>query len=234
MKKLLILLNVFLYAPLFCSYSHIHQNTVINVIQGDITALTGHDAIVNAANSSLQHGGGVARAIARAAGKRLQQYCMTIPSMGSEMGEKCPTGQAVITPSFKLAKNGVKHIIHAVGPRIPQATQPTTVHKKQLYDAYFNSLLLARHNGCTSIGFPSISTAIFGYDITLATPIALAAVTDFINQYPDALKKITFVLFCADDYTLYVDTLASHTTKTTLSIAPRFAPIIAWVRKKLL
>jgi O-acetyl-ADP-ribose deacetylase len=233
-QKVLLLISVLPYAPVFCSYSYTHNNTRIRIIQGDITTLTGHDALVNAANTHLQHGGGVARAIAHACGKQLQQYCMAMPSLGTARGEKCQVGHAVVTPSFKLIKNGVKYIIHAVGPRIPHGTLPTACHEKQLYDAYFDSLLLARHNKCSSIAFPAISTAIFGYDIKLATPIAFKAVTDFINQYPDALKTISFVLFSADDYTLYVNTVSQKTHPTTLSIAPRFAPIIAWVRKKLL
>ncbi len=234
MKKILIFISVLLYAPIFGFHSQTYRNTTLEAVQGDITATTEHDAIVNAANSFLQHHGGVAYSISRAAGKRLQQYCMTMPSLGTKMGEKCPVGQAVITPSFKLSKNGIKHIIHAVGPQIPRGTIPNRQHEKQLYDSYFNSLLVARHNKCKSVAFPAISTALYDYDITLATPIALKAVTDFINQYPESFTKITFVLFSDDDYTLYVKSLSSPTLTTTLHITPRFAPIIAWLRKKLL
>jgi O-acetyl-ADP-ribose deacetylase len=235
MRKFSIFIGILLQSPIWCSPSCSIGNTTVTVIQGDITSISGHDAIVNAANTSLHHNGGVARAIARAAGKKLQQYCMTLPSMGLEAGEKCNTGQAVITPSFKLAKNGVKHIIHAIGPRIPQGTNPTTRHKKQLYGAYYNSLLLAYQHGCKSIAFPAISTAIFGYDIKQATPIALQAICDFIKQNPNALETITLVVFSTDDYNVYVNTLSSYLSEKspTLSVSPRFAPVSAWMHKKL-
>ncbi len=170
-------------------------STQITIVQGDITKQK-VDAIVNAANEDLQHGGGVARAISQAAGPKMQQYCDAMPVLAQ--GKKCPTGSAVITPAFNLEKIGIKKIIHATGPR------GNTPHKEKLLaDAYKNSLQVAADNGLRGIAFPAISTAIFGYDINEATPIAFAAVKDFIKAHPKAFDEVRFVLFSNDDLAVY-------------------------------
>ncbi|HEX4069210.1 MAG TPA: macro domain-containing protein [Candidatus Babeliales bacterium] len=169
--------------------------TKITIVQGDITQQK-VDAIVNAANEDLRHGGGVARAISKAAGPRLQKYCDAMPALID--GERCPMGKAVITPAFDLEKIGIKKIVHTTGPR------GTTPHKKQLLrDAYTNSLQVAADNGLRSMAFPAISTAIFGYDINEATPIAFAAVKGFIKKHPKAFDEVRFVLFSDNDLAVY-------------------------------
>jgi O-acetyl-ADP-ribose deacetylase len=170
-------------------------STKITIVQGDITQQT-VDAIVNAANENLKHGGGVARAISKAAGPKLQIYCDKMPIIAD--GERCPMGKAVITPAFDLEKVGIKKIIHTTGPR------GTTPNKETLLrDAYTNSLQVAVDNGLRSIAFPAISTAIFGYDINEATPVAFIAVRDFIKKYPKAFDEVRFVLFSDDDLAAY-------------------------------
>ena len=170
-------------------------STKITIVQGDITQQK-VDAIVNAANENLRHGGGVARAISKAAGPRLQIYCDKMPALAH--GERCPMGKAVITPAFDLEKIGIKKIVHTTGPR------GTTPSKENLLaDAYTNSLQLAADNGLRSIAFPAISTAIFGYDINEATPIAFATVSKFIKDHPKAFDEVQFVLFSDDDLAVY-------------------------------
>ncbi|HLJ31173.1 MAG TPA: macro domain-containing protein [Candidatus Babeliales bacterium] len=170
-------------------------STTITIIRGDITQEK-VDAIVNAANENLSHGGGVAGAIAKAAGPQLQQYSDAMPLIAQ--GKRCPMGMAVITPAFNLKKNGIKKIIHVTGPR------GTTFNKEQLLrDAYQSGLQVAEENNIRTIAFPAISTAIFGYDINEATPIAFAAVRDFIKKHPKAFNEVRFILFSDGDLAVY-------------------------------
>ena len=125
------------------------------------------DAVVNAANEGLWAGSGVCGAIFDAAGyEELEAAC-------DKIGH-CDTGSAVITPGFHLK---AKYIIHAVGPVWAGGDND---EEKLLYGAYYRSLELAKENGCASIGFPLISTGVFGYPIDQAWKIAIQACVDFI------------------------------------------------------
>ena len=105
------------------------------------------DAIVNAANEALAAGGGVCGAIFKAAGyKELQAAC--------DKYAHCNTGDAVITPGFKLK---AKYVIHAVGPRYRDGKHG---EPERLQSAYKKALELAVQNKCHSIGFPLISAGI--------------------------------------------------------------------------
>lgn len=139
------------------------------------------DAIVNAANDGLWAGGGVCGAIFRAAGHaELQAACNKIGG--------CPTGSAVITPGFKLK---AKYIIHAVGP-----VWQGGMHKEPelLYSAYYKSLELAAANHCRSIGFPLISSGIFGYPLKGAWQQALSACRDYLDEHSDVEMDIVFAV----------------------------------------
>ena len=127
------------------------------------------DAVVNAANSGLKAGGGVCGAIFKAAGcTQLQEAC-------DEIGH-CDTGSAVITPGFRLR---AKYVIHAVGPRwIDGAHQEYEL----LCSAYTKALELAMQHHCRSIGFPLISSGIYGYPIPQAWKAALRACCDFLDR----------------------------------------------------
>ena len=123
------------------------------------------DCIVNAANSQLRHGGGVCGAIFAAAGVReLQAAC-------DALGH-CPTGEAVITPGFKLK---AKCIVHAVGP-IWQGGNCN--EEGLLYRCYQNAMKVASAKGCRSIAFPLISSGIYGYPVKDAWRVAIKAIQE--------------------------------------------------------
>ena len=135
------------------------------------------DAVVNAANRMLRAGGGICGAIFDKAGLReLTAEC-----------NKCRTplkdGEAVITSACNM-KNA-KAIIHAVGPNFWQTPKAF----EELYNAYYNSLLLAKNSNYKSISFPLISSSIFGG--RLADPVGestkqcVRAYLKFTKDYPD-------------------------------------------------
>lgn len=157
----------------------------IEVIQGDITKLN-VDAIVNAANCSLLGGGGVDGAIHRAAGPELLRSC--IPLNG------CKTGQAKITPGFRLP---AKFVIHTPGPIYNDGMHGEPA---LLESCYKNCLALAEENGCETVAFPAISTGVYGYPWKDATEIAVKTVREFPAEI---VKKVIFCCFSADMERIY-------------------------------
>ena len=152
----------------------------ISIVKSDITKLD-TDAVVNAANSGLQAGGGVCGAIFKAAGyHRLQDAC-------DKIGH-CDVGSAVITPGFDLK---AKYIIHAVGPKWVDGEHG---ENKQLVGAYTKALDLAVENNCTSIGFPLISAGIFGYPMERAWCDAISACSNFLDKNKDTDINIVFAI----------------------------------------
>lgn len=136
------------------------------IIHNDITKMH-TDAIVNAANSYLQQGGGVCGAIFDAAGAELlEKECDEIGS--------CPVGHAVITKGYHLPAT---YIIHAVGPIYNGGKQE---EDKLLAMAYRNSLELAKKYNLTSISFPLISSGIYGYPKAEALQIAISTISEFL------------------------------------------------------
>lgn len=151
----------------------------LQALSGDITRLA-VDAIVNAANASLLGGGGVDGAIHRAAGPELLAYCRTLGG--------CPTGEAKITPGFRLPS---KHVIHTVGPVWRDGSQGEA---QQLGLCYRNCFLLARKHGLRSIAFPAISCGVYGYPRDAAARIAVAECRMALRDNPD-LEQVLLVAF---------------------------------------
>ena len=139
------------------------------------------DAIVNAANELLTAGGGVCGAIFRAAGyTELRDACRSVGH--------CATGNAVITPGFKLR---AKYIIHAVGPVWYGGGRG---EPELLRGAYRNALQRALEQNCRSVGFPLISAGIFGYPLRDAWREAVSACREFLDAHPDLPMRIVFAV----------------------------------------
>ena len=168
-----------------------YKNTKIGIIEGDITKVK-TDAIVNAANNTLLGGGGVDGAIHRAGGPDILEQCKKIGG--------CPTGEARITTAGNMPS---KYVIHTVGPIYKDGTKG---EDKLLYNAYYNSLKLAKEYKLKTIAFPSISTGVYNYPKKEASEIALKATMDFIDREGD-IEEVYYVLFSSKDYNLYKELL---------------------------
>ena len=135
------------------------------------------DVVVNAANSGLWEGGGICGVIfSKAGSEELTAACRKHKTPLSD-------GEAVITPAFHM-KNA-KAIVHAVGPDF--SSTPNAF--KELFDAYYNSLVVMMNNGYQSISFPLISSGIFAGDLKdpagESTKQCCRAYQSFIKNYPD-------------------------------------------------
>jgi len=165
--------------------------TTLKAVQEDITKLA-VDAIVNAANSSLLGGNGVDGSIHRVAGNDLLKACRQLGG--------CPTGDAKLTPGFRLP---ARHVIHAVGPvwHGGKGGEP-----EQLASAYRRSLEIAAGAGLATIAFPCLSTGAYKYPTRDAAEIAVATVSAFVAA-PSSLTEVIFCCFSAPDYKIYHDLL---------------------------
>jgi O-acetyl-ADP-ribose deacetylase len=157
----------------------------IDIVRGDITTLA-VDAIVNAANERMLGGGGVDGAIHRAAGPQLLEACRAVPEV--RPGVRCPTGEARLTPGFRLP---ARYVIHTVGPVWRGGTHGES---DLLTHCYRNSLALAGEHGLGSIAFPAISCGIYGYPLTDAAATAVAAIREFqaANDAPGHVLLVAF------------------------------------------
>ncbi len=168
----------------------------IKIVQGDITE-EHVDAIVNAANSYLKHGGGVAGAIVRKGGRIIQEESDKIGYV--------PVGKAAITTAGKLP---AKYVIHAVGPRWGEGDEDN-----KLRSAVWSALELATEKGLKSISLPAISSGIFGFPKERATKIIFETVVDFLKNVPTTLEEVR--LCNIDRYTsdLFVKVAKEHIQK---------------------
>lgn len=157
----------------------------LKLLRGDITTLS-CDAIVNAANSGLQLGAGVAGAIRVKGGARIQQECDAIGH--------CPVGSAVITGAGNLP---CRYVIHAVGPRMGEGDEDA-----KLYGAASEALQRASEKGLHTIALPAIATGIFGFPLERAAELLLRAAIDHL-QGTTSLDEVIFCLFSAADYAVF-------------------------------
>lgn len=169
--------------------------------QGDIVTLK-VDAIVNAANSKLlgcfipQHNC-IDNIIHSAAGLQLRQECHEIMQM---QARDEGVGKAKITRGYNLP---AKHVIHTVGPAIPQGSKPSDKNEEELANCYRSCLDIANANGLESIAFCCISTGVFNFPQELAAQIAIETVEDYLKNNESTLKHIIFDVFSDDSYLIY-------------------------------
>lgn len=156
---------------------------ILELRQGDLTREE-VDAIVNAANSSLAHGGGVAGAISRAGGPVIQRESDDWVRQHGHVTHD--------NPAFTSAGNlPAKYVIHAVGPVWGEGEE-----KAKLAAAIYGSLTLADQLQLESIAFPAISTGIFGFPLDLAARVILETIQAYASNRPNGhLKLIRMVLF---------------------------------------
>ncbi len=149
------------------------------------------DVVVNAANSGLWAGGGICGVIFEKAGmKALTDAC-------SKYKTPLKDGDAVITPAFNM-KN-TKAIIHAVGPNF--GVTPTAF--KELFNAYYNSLVVLMENGYHSISFPLISSGIFGGNLPdpagESAKQCVRAYKKFVSDHPEYEIDVKLCAFTASE-----------------------------------
>jgi O-acetyl-ADP-ribose deacetylase len=167
------------------------DGAIIECVLGDITRQPDIDAVVNAANSQLKTGGGVAGAIHAAAGPGLVRECESLAPIRP--------GQAVITGAHGLPN---RRIIHCLGP-VYGFDEPA---HELLASCYVNALKLAEEHGLRSIAFPAISTGAFDYPMEDAAKIALRAVLDTLPRL-SSVEHLRFVLHDSEALRIHEQTL---------------------------
>jgi O-acetyl-ADP-ribose deacetylase (regulator of RNase III) len=181
-------------------------NCVLELLEGDITEMQ-TEAIVNAANARLILGGGVAGAIRRKGGPKIQEEC-------SKIGGTF-VGGAVKTTGGNLK---ARYVIHAVGPQMGEGNED-----EKLKNATVNSLKLADENNIKSISFPAISAGIFGFPIERCAKIMLRTTIDYLTRQGEApcrspegqtgLEKVIFCLFGRNSYEVFANQLKQEISK---------------------
>ncbi len=162
--------------------------------QGDITRAPA-EAIVNAANKYLMHGGGVALAIAReATGGDPSKYIeISQRAMAEQVGRMyIEHGEVVVTPGMKLEERGIKYVIHTVGPRCQGRWDPSL--KSKLRMAIMAALEKADQLGVSSVAFPAISSGIYGCPFPQVIETFIECFSIFSNEAKN-VKKVYLVIY---------------------------------------
>ena len=171
----------------------------IEIVQGDITDQPDVDAIVNAANTDLALGAGVAGAIRRKGGDEIDR----------EAQAKGPIalGEAAVTSAERLPN---RYVIHAaaMGYRPEDQRAPkrpgSQSSAKIIADATRNSLLRAEELKLASIAFPALATGVAAFPVDECAEAMIGAVRDYERDHPkSSIRVVRFVLFEKDDYEVF-------------------------------
>ncbi len=166
-----------------------YEGRKIKIVEGNI-ALLDVEAIVNAANSRLNLGGGVAGAIRSYGGPSIQDECDKLAPI--------ETGQAVLTNGGNLK---ARYVIHAVGPVHGEGDE-----EAKLVRATLSSLEIACGKKINSVAFPAISTGVFGFPVRRCSDIMLQVAMDFMskNKWP---TEVLFCLYGQEAFSIFQETL---------------------------
>ena len=174
------------------------MNVEVKLAKGDITKYKA-EAIVNAANKYLEHGGGVALAIARACVGDHQKYTeISKIAMREQLGKDfLDHGEVVVTSALNLREIGIKYVIHTVGP-ICRGIWNNEIREK-LYKAFLAPLKKAEELRLKSIAFPAVSAGIYGCPLEKVVETFLHAVKDF-SKDAKFVKEVALVIYDDKDY----------------------------------
>ena len=169
--------------------------SVIEVVRGDLTAQA-VDAVVNAANSSLLGGGGVDGAIHRAGGPAILAECRALRA--TRYPDGLPAGEALATTGGDLP---ARWVIHTVGPVYAAVADPAAL----LRACHLSALRVADELGARTVAFPAISCGVYGYPVSEAAPVAVAAV----RAAETRVELVRFVLFGDEAYDAFAAAAAA-------------------------
>ncbi|MBO8175263.1 MAG: [protein ADP-ribosylglutamate] hydrolase [Thermococcus sp.] len=173
-------------------------NLLFKIAQGDITRFRA-EAIVNAANKYLEHGGGVAYAIAKAAAGNVREYIrISKEAMREQIGRDwIEHGEVVVTPALRLEQHGIKYVIHTVGPYCGGRWDEDK--KEKLKKAILGALRKVDELKVRSIAFPAISAGIYGCPFEEVVRTFLETVEEFSRE-AENVREVYLVLYSREDY----------------------------------
>jgi len=165
----------------------------LKLVQGDITTYPAK-AIVNAANKHLEHGGGVAYAIAKACAGNAREYTkISKQAMKEQIGRSyIEHGEVVVTPGMRLEDRGIKFVIHTVGPICSGKWDDS--FKDEVYKAFKGPLEKAEELKLDSIAFPAVSAGIYGCPLEEVVKTFIEVVKDFSGK-ASSVKEVALVIY---------------------------------------
>ncbi|MEO2151172.1 MAG: [protein ADP-ribosylglutamate] hydrolase [Thermococcus sp.] len=178
---------------------------MLEVVKGDITRFPA-EAIVNAANRYLEHGGGVAYAIAKAAAGDAREYIrISKEALREQLGkDSIEHGEVVVTPAMRLEQYGIRYVIHTVGPYCGGRWDGDK--KEKLRKAILGALRKADELGVKSVAFPAISAGIYGCPLEEVVRTFKETVEEFLRE-ARSVEKVYLVLYSEDAYRRALDVL---------------------------